>query len=169
MSTAPFGSAATKQCTTCRVDKPLDTDHYFFRLTGQSSSQCKDCVAKRAKARRYSNLEATRAYGRNQAKAWRKAHPQESRARSKDIRTKRLYGLSREAYYAKLAVQGTCCAICGSTKPGNQGKFHLDHDHTTGKVRAFLCAPCNMGLGYFKDDPLRLELAAAYLRKYTES
>jgi hypothetical protein len=48
----------------------------------------------------------------------------------------------------------------------------IDHDHaccpgenSCGQcVRALLCIYCNTGIGYFKDEPERLEQAAAYLR-----
>ena len=43
------------------------------------------------------------------------------------------------------------------------GRFHIDHDHSTGKVRGLLCTACNMGLGLFKDDPEMLLRAIDYL------
>ena len=56
------------------------------------------------------------------------------------------------------------CEICGEVKPSNK-----DHDHTTGGVRGFLCMGCNVSLGRFNDDPVLLEKAVAYLRKYQAS
>ena len=53
------------------------------------------------------------------------------------------------------------CEICGS----HANPLHWDHDHNTGLFRGWLCGPCNRALGMMRDDPLRLELAAAYLRK----
>jgi hypothetical protein len=38
-----------------------------------------------------------------------------------------------------------------------------DHDHGNGKWRGFLCSDCNIGLGWFKDDPKRLRRAVEYV------
>ncbi len=49
------------------------------------------------------------------------------------------------------------CPICGD--PATD----IDHDHSTGAVRGHLCRACNVGLGHFGDDPLRLKAAVEYL------
>lgn len=54
--------------------------------------------------------------------------------------------------------QGGQCAIC----PRGEN-LHLDHCHTTGKVRGFLCQRHNMGIGLLDDDPAILRAAAVYL------
>lgn len=64
-----------------------------------------------------------------------------------------------------LAAQGGGCAICGSAAIFDRShkRICVDHDHATGKVRGLLCGCCNLGIGYFKDDPKRIEAAARYL------
>jgi len=52
------------------------------------------------------------------------------------------------------------CAICRNTLD----RPHVDHDHETGKVRGILCPNCNVGLGHFASDPVRLRRAIAYVR-----
>lgn len=42
-------------------------------------------------------------------------------------------------------------------------KLAKDHDHANGEWRGQLCGRCNMGLGHFKDDPVRLQRAAQYI------
>ncbi|MBQ8251507.1 MAG: Hpy99I family type II restriction endonuclease [Alphaproteobacteria bacterium] len=58
------------------------------------------------------------------------------------------------------------CPICRKkTIPGLTSKVVLDHDHKTGKGRAWICDSCNTGLGRFKDDIELLESAIQYLKK----
>jgi hypothetical protein len=75
---------------------------------------------------------------------------------------KRKFGLTPAEYEAKLAAQGGGCALCGR-EPGPGRQLDIDHDHTTGAVRGLICNTCNQGLGQFRDDPIRLAHAAAYL------
>ena len=108
-------------------------------------------------------------------RAWKKANPEKVRAyakasydpvkaRAKGLRRK--FGISLVQYDDMRAAQKPGCAICPATKPGGRGTWHVDHDHATKKVRGLLCQNCNIGLGNFKDDPARLTLALAYLRKH---
>jgi hypothetical protein len=74
------------------------------------------------------------------------------------------YGLTHGQYDVMLARQSSACAICTTTEPGGQwGKFVVDHDHKTGRVRGLLCQQCNQGLGQFGDDAKTLRRASAYL------
>lgn len=58
------------------------------------------------------------------------------------------------------------CPICNKrTIPGLTSKVVLDHDHNTGKPRAWICDSCNTGLGRFKDDINLLKKAISYLQK----
>ena len=62
------------------------------------------------------------------------------------------------------------CPICLSTEEsakgaGNSknGAWCLDHDHTTGSFRGWLCHRCNRGIGCFSDDVNHLKRAISYL------
>lgn len=70
----------------------------------------------------------------------------------------RTYGLTVSEVDRLLESQGGTCAIC-CTSPA----VHVDHDHSTGKVRGILCFRCNAALGQFGDDPRVLRRAARYL------
>jgi hypothetical protein len=56
------------------------------------------------------------------------------------------------------------CESCGDA-PDKQ-VLHLDHCHTSGLFRGWLCGSCNRGLGQFKDSIERMEKALAYLRRH---
>jgi hypothetical protein len=46
-------------------------------------------------------------------------------------------------------------------------KLCLDHDHTTGKFRGWICGPCNRGIGQLGDTIESLHRAVDYLKKRT--
>ncbi len=56
------------------------------------------------------------------------------------------------------------CPICQKiTIPGLTSKVVLDHDHSNGRIRGWICDSCNTGIGRFKDDISLLEKAIIYL------
>jgi recombination endonuclease VII len=55
------------------------------------------------------------------------------------------------------------CEICGRAAWLETRAFALDHDHSTGAFRGWLCSPCNTALGLFGDNRQVLEKAIAYL------
>lgn len=67
-------------------------------------------------------------------------------------------------YDSLLALQGGACAICRTTNSGKR-MFHIDHCHTTGKVRGLLCSNCNVGIGNLRDNIDILKSAVAYLER----
>lgn len=77
----------------------------------------------------------------------------------KNNRLKSRYGITSEDYAEMLKSQNSLCLICEEEKP-----LHVDHCHSTGKVRGLLCHSCNNGLGCFKDSSERCLKAADYLR-----
>ena len=75
---------------------------------------------------------------------------------------KHRYGITEEEYDQMLAEQNNCCKIC---KKNTKQRLHIDHCHSTNVVRGLLCRQCNIALGQMKDDPVRLENAANYIRR----
>lgn len=67
-----------------------------------------------------------------------------------------------DEYNELLQSQEFKCAIC-SEDISEQSQAHLDHCHTSGTVRGFLCGQCNKALGLFKDSKDSLRKAIAYL------
>lgn len=86
----------------------------------------------------------------------------EEQTRLRHLRYQRKYGISEEQFLKMEADQDHACAICGDP-PNGKGRFHVDHDAKTGRVRGLLCARCNLGIGCFLDSPDRLHAAIDYL------
>lgn len=84
--------------------------------------------------------------------------------RKKSQYLKSQYGVTLDEYEQKRDKQGVC-AICENPF-GTAANTHLDHCHSTGKIRDFLCGNCNRGIGSFLDDTTRLQKAISYLEKH---
>lgn len=136
-------TSVTKVCSVCKENKPIDE----FRANKQGRlgrhSQCKVC--------------------------YKQKHPQKydpSKRAPKDVERNynlRRYGLTLRDYDKLLESQDYSCKLCGSSDPGGRGRFHVDHNHQTGKVRGLLCHHCNLGLGHLKDSPKLLSAGLTYL------
>lgn len=83
---------------------------------------------------------------------------------------KTTYGLSADDYHAMLMAQGNKCAICarsfGDDPRSRKDLPHVDHSHSTGRVRALLCVRCNQGIGLLREDADLLRSAITYLERH---
>lgn len=77
---------------------------------------------------------------------------------------KRTYGLTLAQYDELLERQGGACGACQGP-PTVHGRFFVDHDHMTGRVRGLLCHQCNSALGYARDDLEVLKKLISYLKR----
>jgi hypothetical protein len=76
---------------------------------------------------------------------------------------KKEFGITIDDYDAMLIKQNNCCSICHNKFKSNKDT-HIDHNHTTMKVRGLLCGNCNRGIGYLRDDINILKEAIKYLK-----
>ena len=74
------------------------------------------------------------------------------------------FGMSKEDYDIMFAKQGGLCAIC--SHPPTKKYFSVDHNHTTGNVRALLCNNCNAMIGLAKEKTETLQNAISYIHEY---
>lgn len=74
-------------------------------------------------------------------------------------------GLDPDEMWALYQAHNGLCEICGVAELSEEHRTRLcmDHCHTTGRFRGWLCHSCNRGLGLFKDDLERITKAANYL------
>lgn len=139
----------------------------------------KALVLARAAAWRNANRERTRAAerdrGRNNpafrarrteyARSRYLADPARYKARTRDNRYRLLPG----QFDRMFSEQSGKCSVCGQrlvVGGSATERPHVDHDHTTGQVRALLCGKCNTGIGQFDDSVERLLQAARYLEQH---
>lgn len=87
--------------------------------------------------------------------------------KKKEIYYRNAYNITLDQIYNRLDFQNNKCAAC--QKDINIDSLHLDHDHTTGKIRGLLCRYCNLGLGHLGDDPdqaiIKLQNYVNFLKK----
>ena len=91
-----------------------------------------------------------------------------AKSRNRASLLKSRYQMTVEQHAGMVNEQGNRCAICGEP-PKVDGvraasRLHIDHDHTSGRVRGLLCNHCNRGIGAFRDRPELLDAASAYLK-----
>lgn len=98
---------------------------------------------------------------REKNRRWAKNNPERKRLNALRSRLMVLYGLSLEKFEGLFEAQQGRCAICK-----REQKLFVDHNHTTKKVRALLCARCNFGIGHFSESPELLRFAADYLEQH---
>lgn len=153
------------ECRRCGEVKPLDG---FGRSNGKRRRICKPCTntqmngyARKAYAE---DPDRMRAIYRERDRRWKAKDPEHARAVARNNNLKAKYGITADDFDKMLAEQGGGCAICGSADPKGKN-FHVDHCHDRNVIRGILCHPCNTALGTFGEDPVRLDAAAAYLRR----
>ena len=75
------------------------------------------------------------------------------------------YGISLKKYDEMIIAQNHRCAMCQKHISELTKLLAVDHNHTTGKVRALLCSRCNIRLGLF-EDKLFKSMCEEYLNKF---
>lgn len=133
-----------KVCKRCEREKPFDDFHLRSTRPDGRESVCRSCKSD---------------YSRS-----RNSRPEQRiRAREKTLRLK--YGIGIADVEAMLRQQEGRCAICRTDQ--RPERFHVDHDHKTGAVRAMLCLSCNALLGHSRENVLVLLTAIDYLERHT--
>ncbi|MFD5697455.1 endonuclease VII domain-containing protein [Streptomyces lasiicapitis] len=179
--TSTTGACSFRGCDRRRRTHGLCTAHYLQKFKGeelrplriridttardeQGRKQCSRCRDWKPDSDYYANPRIKGGLHSFCMRCWRS-----------DV-LKRAYGITLDQYEAMLTKQGGGCAICGGTN-ANGRNLYVDHDHACCPgakscglcVRALLCDPCNRSIGLMRDDPMRLEAAASYLRRYARA
>jgi hypothetical protein len=122
-------------------------------------------------AKNKSTKDGLRQYCKQCDKEWLDIHREENNRRMRingtyrKAKLKELYGITPQQWEILFISQHGLCAIC-SKELKRDKTTHVDHSHTTEKVRGLLCKDCNTGLGHFFDNTENLEKALAYLSSF---
>ena len=170
-----------KECNTCGDSKHLEFFASYDNGYGvKVRNKCKVCFNTSKQGTRV--VQSKKYYDSNVRKIWakNKEYYQENRevrkeysreyynANKKEVRLKvaaGLYGISVEEV---SRIRSSPCEVCGCD--GTKGGYgiHIDHCHTTGKVRGGLCHYCNIALGLLEDDPNRIDKLKEYLIEHLQ-
>lgn len=124
--------SAMQKCSRCQG---------FFPLTefpSLGSRKCKECY----RAWQEEKMHYKKGVDKREMK--RQRHPRGIQKHN-DMRlspTAQKFGLTLEQVLAMKAKQGNKCAICTRRRI-----LCLDHNHSSGKIRGFLCRRCNLFVG----------------------
>ena len=130
-----------KNCSKCKIEKPLTEFHKRSNRPSGHASSCKSCRVKEKRTPNY--------------------------MRKYDL--KKSYGITLEDYDNMFELQEGKCAICekhlNEVKSGRKKNLCVDHNYDTGEVRGLLCDKCNRGIGLLNDSVEVLKNAIKYLNK----
>jgi len=146
-----------KHCNKCNTDKSPNAFYKSKKARDGLHSWCKECCREYHKSEHY--IEIRNKYHKSEVgKASRKKYTQSDKYRfiRKRNHIKRNYNIDVKDIPDE-------CQICSS-----RTRISVDHCHTTGKVRGFLCQNCNATLGMAKDDVSRLQKLIDYLNQNGE-
>jgi Autographiviridae endonuclease VII len=143
--------AVTQQAKHYFTGEPCSKGHISLRHITGTCTKCQQEANKRW-ADRNPGEQARR------SSAWQRLNPERAREKHRRWRHKK-NGIPTPT--RPTPVNCECC----KRKLEAGRKTHLDHCHTTGKFRGWLCGSCNLGIGSLGDDIKGLELALAYLQR----
>jgi len=156
----------TKVCKICLLEKSISEFHIakkpgnigadgYMRKTLCYKTSCKECLRKEQREK-YHKLTL------EQRKERRKNNSCNTVEYRKKYKLKTHYGLTTEEFSDMIKKQNNKCKICQYEMNTPQ----VDHNHTTGKVRALLCRNCNTSLGLLKEDTKVLYNMISYINDY---
>ena len=141
-----------KRCYKCQEVKPLSGFHRHKKAKDGHAGSCKVCTNKASKAWACANHDRVVQYRKDNLKKFVEQNKWRYRMKK--------YGLTKDQFFSIRERQDNRCKICAT-------KFirepHVDHCHTTDKVRGLLCSKCNTALGLVNDSPEILNSMIVYL------
>jgi hypothetical protein len=143
-----------KRCNRCNLEKSKNDFFINSKRSDGLQTYCKPCHLEYGRER-YANPEAFKRRQMN-----RELYKERRKDSTRKWYLKSTYGISQEKYLEMLESNNSSCWICNEKK---DYYLHVDHDHSTGKIRGLLCHGCNNALGLLKDSKESLLRAIEYL------
>lgn len=133
-----------KTCPDCKINLPLNNFPKSRIRSGGRTSYCTPCSRIRGKATREKHKERYR----EEEKKERDTKKYKDYHRKYRLRT--VFGMTPEDYENIFEIQGHKCPICQRIRCNTKAMWHIDHDHSSGRVRGILCSTCNKMLGAYE-------------------
>lgn len=160
-----------KVCKKCNEEKELNLFYKNKECSFGRENICKKCrnkhtIEHRDKRKHSENQQTYYFKNKNKLKEQEKQRYYTKQAIVKNTIYIAKYSISLAEAVALLQKQENTCKICLtelSLDVGAENAGHVDHCHTTGKIRGILCSKCNTGLGLFRDNVNNLQSAINYL------
>jgi len=139
-------------CYKCNEYKPVEEFYKRSKSKTWRNSICKQCQKDASKERNV--RERALLAGDNTASTEKIRSARHANSLANKLKR---YGLTQTEFELLQSMSNGNCYLCD--KEG----YVIDHCHTTGKVRGWLCFNCNIMLGHAGDSPELLRRAADYL------
>lgn len=130
-----------KVCSGCGDSKDVSCFHTHRQTRDKLRAKCKECTNK-------------------ENKQW----AEENQDKRKSSHYNRTYGLSYQEIMDMHRRVNNLCEICSDKKE----LLHVDHSHSSGKVRGLLCMRCNLLLGKIEENSNLFPKLFDYLEKYKD-
>jgi len=134
---------------------------------------CKSCLKHHRDVNKESRNKVIKEWHKNNPDKVKQSRAKSSAKNSERTRLWRLknqdsllisrYGITKEDYNLMFEKQNGNCAICCKHQSLFKKSLHVDHCHSTNRVRGLLCSKCNQAIGLFKDSQESMLRACKYL------
>ena len=151
-------TSKNRTCKLCNEYK--DISHF-----APEGYQCRECRNEKQRAY-YAALPEDVRIARQKNGEYQRNYRANNLEKVKELSRKthimRKFGLTIEEYDVMFSAQNGVCAICEDTCATGY-RLAVDHNHTTGKIRALLCKNCNTAIGLLKENTDTMTKAIKYL------
>lgn len=144
-----------KVCGTCKTEKSVE-EFNWKKKDLYRNSVCRSCHSVYRKQHYKDNKQKYI----DKARKWERENKDRVKANVRAYRATK-YGISLKEYEVLLKKCNGLCMICIKNEA-----TCIDHCHESGEVRGLLCRPCNLALGFFRDNLSSIKNATKYLERF---